>query len=57
MDIEMLKGHKSPGTEQIPAEFFKAGGRTIRSEIQNLLFLFGMRRSLSKYLPIRKVIK
>jgi hypothetical protein len=27
--IEKLKCHKSPGTDQIPAELIKAGGRTI----------------------------
>ena len=30
--IEKLKRHKTPGTEQIPAEFIKTGGRTIRFE-------------------------
>jgi hypothetical protein len=30
MAIEKLKGHKSPGIEQIPAELIKAGGRSIR---------------------------
>ena len=28
--IEKLKGHKSPGIDQIPAELIKAGCRTIR---------------------------
>ena len=31
--IENLKNHKSPGTDQIPAELIKSGGRTIRGEI------------------------
>ena len=31
--IEKLKSHKSPGIDQIPAEFVSAGGRTFRSEI------------------------
>jgi sorting nexin-29 len=31
--IEKLKCHKSPGTDQIPAEFIKAGGSTIRGAI------------------------
>ena len=35
--IEKLKSHKSPGTDQIPTESFKAGGRTIRSEILKLI--------------------
>jgi len=35
--IEKLKSHKSPGVDQIPAEFIKAGGRTICCEIQKLI--------------------
>jgi hypothetical protein len=35
--IENLKRHKSPGTDQIPAELIKAGGRTIRPEIRKLI--------------------
>jgi hypothetical protein len=35
--IEKLKSHKSPGIDQIPAEFIKAGGRTIRHEIHKLI--------------------
>jgi hypothetical protein len=60
MAIEKLKRNKSPGTDQIPAELIKAGGR--RSI--NLLILFGIRRnclssgrSQSLYLFIRRVIK
>jgi hypothetical protein len=37
MAIEKLKRHKSPGIDQIPAEFIKVGGRTIRSEIHKLI--------------------
>jgi hypothetical protein len=33
MAIERLKSHKSPGTDQIPAELIKAAGRIIWSEI------------------------
>jgi len=33
MAIEKLKRHKLPGTDQIPAELIKAGGRTIHSEV------------------------
>jgi hypothetical protein len=36
MTIEKLKRHQSPGTDQIPAEFIKAGGRTIPSQIHKL---------------------
>jgi len=34
--IEKLKSHKSPGTDQIPAEVIKAGGKTIHCEIHKL---------------------
>jgi hypothetical protein len=37
MAIEKVKGHKSPGIDQIPAESIKAGGRTIRSENHKLI--------------------
>jgi hypothetical protein len=37
MAIEKLKRHKSQGTDQIPAELIKAGGRTIRSEIHKVI--------------------
>jgi len=37
MDIEKLKKHKSPRTDQIPAELINAGGRTIRYEIHKLI--------------------
>ena len=30
MAIEKLKIHKSPGSEQIPAEFISAAGRTMK---------------------------
>jgi regulator of sirC expression with transglutaminase-like and TPR domain len=36
MATEELKRHKSPGTDQIPAELVKAGDRTIVSEVQYL---------------------
>jgi hypothetical protein len=35
--IEKLKSHKSPGINQIPAEFIKAGGKTIRCAIHKLI--------------------
>jgi hypothetical protein len=34
--IEKLKTHKSPSTDQLPAELIKAGGRTIHSESHKL---------------------
>jgi len=35
--IDNLKSHKSLGIDQIPAELFKAGGRTICLEIHKLI--------------------
>jgi hypothetical protein len=35
--IEKLQSHKSPVTDQTPAEFIKAGGRTNRHEIYKLI--------------------
>ena len=37
MIIENLEGHKSQGNDHIPAELIKAGGRTIRYEINKLI--------------------
>jgi len=37
MATERLKRHNSPGFDQIPAEWIKAGGRTFRSEIYKLV--------------------
>jgi len=37
MAIDKLKGHKSPGIDQIPAKLIKAGGRTIPHEILKLI--------------------
>ena len=37
MAFEMLKGHQSPGTDQIPADLIKAVGRTIHFEIRELV--------------------
>jgi hypothetical protein len=37
MAIEKLKGQKSPGTDQIPAELIKARGSTIFSDIHKLI--------------------
>jgi len=38
MAIEKLKGHKSSGIHQIPAELIKGGGRTICSVIHKLIW-------------------
>jgi len=37
MVIKKLKRHKSPGIDQIQAELFKAGSRTLNSEIHNVI--------------------
>jgi hypothetical protein len=37
--IGKLKIYKSPGDGQIPAELFRAGGETLRSEIHKLIKL------------------
>jgi hypothetical protein len=37
MAIEKLRSHISPGIDQTPAELFKAGGKTIYSEIYKLI--------------------
>jgi hypothetical protein len=37
MPVVKLKRHQSPGTEQIPTELIKAGGRILRSEIHKLI--------------------
>ena len=37
---ERLKSHKSTGTDQIPVEFIKAGGRTLHYEIHILISIW-----------------
>jgi hypothetical protein len=37
MVFEKLKRHKSPGTDQIPVEMIKTGGKIIHSKIHKLL--------------------
>ena len=58
--VEKLKVHKSPGTEQIPAELINAGGRTKHCEIHKLIrSVWGKEelsgKSESVYLFIRRV--
>jgi len=45
MVIGKLKSHKSPGTEQIPAELIKAGSRAIRSVAHKLNNFSGKKRN------------
>ena len=44
--IEKLKSHKSPGTDQIPAELIKAGGTTIFSQIHKLIISIWNKKKL-----------
>jgi len=44
--IEMLKSHKLPGIDQIPAEMIKAGGRTIRYEIHKHIISISIKEEL-----------
>jgi hypothetical protein len=48
MAIEELKIHRSPSTEQIPAELLKAGDRTIRSEMRKLINSIWNKEKLSE---------
>jgi hypothetical protein len=43
---EDIKSHKSPGINQIPAERFKAGGRTIRCAIHKLIIAISNKEEL-----------
>ena len=44
--LKKLKSHKSPGIDQIPAELFKAGGRTIRYEIHKFIIFIWSKEEL-----------
>jgi len=44
--IEKLKGHKSPGIDQTPAELIKTWCRTIRYEIHKLIISFRNKEKL-----------
>jgi hypothetical protein len=48
--IEKIKSHKSPGTDQIPAELIKAGStvRVIRLEINTRIISVGNKEELSE---------
>jgi len=37
MAIEKIKSHKSPSTDQIPAELTKTVGRTVRSDVNKTI--------------------
>ena len=61
MAIEKLKGHKSPGIDQIAAELIKAGGRTICYEINKRIISVVNKEELDMsrllYLSIRRAEK
>jgi hypothetical protein len=46
--IEKLKSHKSPHTDQIPAEPIKAGGRTVQYETRTLIHYIWDKEELPK---------
>ena len=46
MTIEKLERHKSPGTDKIPAELFKAGGWTVCSEAHKIISSFSNKEEL-----------
>jgi hypothetical protein len=48
--FEELRSHKSPGIDQIPAELFKAGGRTIHCEIHKLIISIENKEELTEEL-------
>jgi len=48
LDIEKLKSHKSPGTDQIPAELIKTGGRAIRSYINKIVIYVWNKEELTE---------
>ena len=58
--IQKLKGHKSPGIYQIPAEMIKAGGRKICGAIHKLIIAIWNKEELpeewkeSVIVPIHK---
>ena len=64
LTIEKLKSHKSPGSDQIPAELIKAGVEQFAMRSINLLLLVGLRMNYPRsgmsqflYLSIRRTIK
>jgi hypothetical protein len=44
--IAKLKRIKSPGSDQIPAEFNQVGCEILRSKIHKLIILFGIRKNV-----------
>ena len=46
MATEKLKSHKSPGTDQIPAELIKAGDKTICCDIHKLIISIWNKKGL-----------
>ena len=56
MAIEKLKRHKSPGIDQVPAELYKAGGRTIGCEILKLIFSILNKMELPEVLKDSKIV-
>jgi hypothetical protein len=56
--VGKLKSYKSPGTDQIPAEFVKARGETLRFEIHKVICSVWNKEELpEEYQFIRSVIR
>jgi len=48
MAIDKIKRHISPGTDQIPVELMKAGGRIMRYEIHQFIISIWSKEELSE---------
>jgi hypothetical protein len=55
--IEELTGHKSPGIVQIPSELVKAGGRSIRYEINKFIISIWSKENLSEEWKVSIIIR
>jgi hypothetical protein len=53
MAIEKLKRRKSPGIDQIPSELFKAGGRTILYEVNEIINSVWKKESIILFIFIK----
>ena len=56
MAVGNLKRHKSPGTNQVPVELFKAGGRTIGFDFHKLIISILNKVELPELLKDSKIV-